>query len=81
MYMSARKDKLKGLSAKLKQQYASIKAHVSKLPKKQRAQENKKLRAIAKKKHDDAKKVLPSASKKSIGELAFLIKKVRTLKV
>ena len=80
-YNSVRKDKLKGLSAKLKKQYTAIKAHVSALPKKQRAKEAKKLRAIAKQKHDDAKKSIPTASKKSIGELSVLIKKVQRLKV
>ena len=80
-YMNVRKEKLKTLAANQKKELSTIKQRIAALPRNQRTAEGKRMRAAIRDKYSKLKKRLPTAAKKTMGEVVSLIKGIKTLRI
>ena len=80
-YNAVRKEKLKNISTRQKLDLKKITAHLKTLPKGRRVAEGKKLRAAVRERYKKMKERLPSATGKSLSEIATLEKGAKSLRL
>ena len=80
-YNAVRKEKLKSITARQKEELKKVTAHLKTLPKARRAAEGKKLRAAVRERYKKMKERLPSATGKSLSEIATLEKGAKSLRL
>ena len=80
-YNAVRKNKIKNLTIRQKNELASVKQQILSLPRGKRSAEGKRIRAAIREKYKKMKHRFPTTAKKSLGEIVALIKGVKTLKV
>ena len=80
-YLSVRKDKLKAIAAKQKQDLKKVTAHLKTVARKDRVKTGKRLRAAVRDRYKKLKDKMPTATGKSVSELATLAKNIKILRV
>jgi hypothetical protein len=80
-YLATRKDKLKQIQTKQKSELATVKNRIAGLAKRERVAAGKKLRAAIREKYAKIRKGMPTAARKQIGEVASLLKNIKSLRI